>query len=56
MRENPLHVYPLDDLREHVIEGYGEKCWCGVRVDDGIVVHTSADGREDFETGKRKPS
>ena len=53
---NPLHVYPLNDLREHVIEGYGENCWCNIRVEDGIVIHTSMDGREKFETGERKVS
>ncbi len=56
MTGEPLHVYPVDDLREHVIEGYGEGCWCGARVEDGLVIHNSLDGREQFETGERKPS
>jgi hypothetical protein len=53
---DPFHVYPLGDLREHVLEGHGELCWCGVRIEDGIVIHTSADGREACETGARGPS
>lgn len=51
----PVHVYPLNDLREHATDG--TECWCGAEEDDeGIVVHNSADGREAFETGERKPS
>lgn len=46
MSDPVQHVYPLGDLREHVLEGMGESCWCGVRVVDGVVIHTSADGRE----------
>lgn len=54
-----LHVYPLDDLRDHET-GEGVTCWCRPRLEDEgaacIVVHNSMDGREDFETGHRKVS
>jgi hypothetical protein len=46
------HVYPVDDLREHVVTD----CWCGPVDDDGIVVHNSLDGREMYERGERKMS
>ena len=44
------HVYPVDDLREHVVTD----CWCGPVEDDGIVVHNCLDGREMYERGVRK--
>ncbi len=48
------HVYPLDDLREHVVEG--RNCWCCPDYDEeyDILVHHSLDGREEYETGERK--
>ncbi len=49
-------VIPLNDLRDHVS---GPKCWCDPVEDDvaaGLYVHKSADGRESFEDGSRKPS
>lgn len=49
-----FHVYPLNDLREHEISD--KPCWCKPRIEDGIVIHNSMDGREDYETGKRRPS
>lgn len=54
--KNYMHVYPLNDFREH--ETDGRDCWCGPRIDDedGIVVHNSLDGREHYETGERKPN
>jgi len=49
-----VHVYPLNDLVEHDIEG--EDCVCGPDVelvsaiDDGwLVTHHSLDGREEHE-------
>ncbi len=56
-KEAPIHhIYPIGDLREH--DTYGRTCWCNPKYDQehGLIVHNSADGREDFETGKRKPS
>ena len=51
-----IHVYPLGDLREHVLTPL---CWCRPRRDEDdreIVVHKSMDGREAFERGDRKAS
>lgn len=50
-----IHVYPIDDLREHVVDG-GE-CWCHPYVDVGdldeedIAIHNALDGREMRELG-----
>ena len=48
----PCHVWPCDDLREHDTSGWS--CWCRPEVDGDTVIHNSADGREDYETGARK--
>jgi hypothetical protein len=52
---NDVHTVPVDDIREHEPS---EDCWCEPEyyVDIGLIVHNSADGREKFETGERKPS
>ena len=49
------HVVPLNDLREHAEEA---TCWCNPRIDEelNLVTHNSADNREAFETGERKPT
>jgi hypothetical protein len=50
-----VHVYPTQDERPHTLEN----CWCNPQPDDDageILVHSSADGRENFETKERKPS
>lgn len=47
------HVVPLNDLREHESNG---SCWCKPTLDEGVWMHHSMDGREDFETGRRLPS
>lgn len=43
-----IHVYPVNDLTEHELEG--TCCWCQPDVDwnqpEVLVVHNSADGRE----------
>lgn len=50
------HVIPMNDIQEHICD-VGTTCWCNPTVDeDGVVIHNSADGREDFETGKRRVS
>jgi len=50
-----FHLIPLEDLREHEAT---MQCWCVPEEDndDPIVIHNSADGRELFERGERKPS
>lgn len=57
------HVSPIDDLRPHLTTKYsetGELCWCRPEVqeleDRTLIIHNSMDGREQFETGERKPS
>jgi hypothetical protein len=65
MSDEPIHVFPINDLIEH--DTSGEPCVCGpsdepVEREDGsmgwLVVHNSLDGRElsepDFE-GDRNP-
>ncbi len=47
----PIHVVPVNDLKEH--EERGTTCWCYPQVyeEDGetVVVHNSLDGRELIE-------
>ena len=48
------HIIPLNDLRPHEPE---MKCWCRPEInEDNVAVHHSMDGREDFQSGARKPS
>jgi hypothetical protein len=48
----PPTVYPLDDLRDHIVDG--RPCWCNPFDDDGVVVHNAADEREKYERGERQ--
>lgn len=46
------HVSPVNDLKEHILNGTW--CWCEPVVEDrggeGVwVIHNAADGREFFE-------
>ena len=54
-----LHVYPVDDTREHITDARG-KCWCNPTLQEEpsgyVVVHNSMDGREQYEMGQRKPN
>lgn len=53
-RENGVHVVPVDDLRDHE---FSEDCWCNPRIEeDVVIVHSSADERELYERGEKKPS
>ena len=54
MDNAPYHVYPLNDLREHVVDEQ-LSCWCRPIDDDGVIVHNAMDQREAYEQG-RKPS
>lgn len=54
-KSQDLHVVPLYDLREHQVDA---GCWCNPELSDAIPdlwIHKSADGREDYESGIRKP-
>lgn len=46
------HVYPVDDLREHVLKGVA--CWCRPELDEEyeVVIHNSMDRREEYEEGR----
>jgi hypothetical protein len=41
-----IHVVPLNDIREHEDSG---DCWCKPRLEDGVWIHYSMDGRELLE-------
>lgn len=45
------HCYPLNDYREHVTEG--KECWCNPEIDEEyqVIIHSSMDKRELYETG-----
>lgn len=45
-----LHVYPIDDLKPHVLEG--DYCWCQPVLEDDLIVHNSLDERESYEHGR----
>jgi hypothetical protein len=49
------HIMPEGDLFDHETSA---RCWCHPDLDeeDWVAMHHSADGREDFEQGRRKPS
>ena len=49
------HIIPCDDLWDHSLDA---DCWCCPNLDEEywVATHQSADGREDFEAGRRKPS
>ena len=53
-----VEVYPADDIGHHSIDTRG-RCRCRPEIEedglDWIVIHQSFDGREDYETGKRRP-
>jgi hypothetical protein len=47
------HVIPIDDLREHTIDG---QCWCDAKGNEDeppVWTHNSADRREEFELGRK---
>lgn len=49
--ESGVHVMPNGETHERSID-----CWCSPTDDDGVVIHASADNREAFENGARKPN
>ena len=47
------HVYPLNDLREHILDPQGS-CWCKPEEIETVWVHNSMDRREEYENGRAK--
>jgi hypothetical protein len=46
------HILPINDIREHE---ESIDCWCEPEEDiNGVIIHNSADGREDYEVGLKK--
>lgn len=47
----PIHIYPVNDIHEHKIEG--DDCWCAPLIEwegeQKIVIHNAADKREYIE-------
>lgn len=50
------HLVPVDDSRQHTFDT-ANPCWCEPFYDEetGYHIHFSADGREAYEEGLRKP-
>ena len=50
------HVVPTNDLRVHSCQK-DPPCWCNPVYDEeqDLYIHNSADGREAYEGGWRKP-
>lgn len=48
-----IHLLPFNDLFPHVLSR--TECWCHPELDieDGLVTHNSADGREYYENGRK---
>jgi len=44
-----VHVTPLNDLKEHILSA---DCPCNPRIEDGVCIHNSWDGREGVEQWK----
>lgn len=47
-----IHIYPNNDIKEHILEGVN--CPCEPKIttdgyDDVIIIHNSFDGREGVE-------
>jgi hypothetical protein len=52
--DGEMHIVPIDDTRQH---DPSTACWCEPRDEGGtIFAHNSADHREQYERGERKPS
>jgi hypothetical protein len=53
--DEDIHVVPRNDTVDHWTTVH---CWCQPERDNeqlNVVVHNSADGREAYERGLRKP-
>jgi len=50
--DEPVHVYPINDIHEHTFEGDTCACNPSVQPQEGggvVIVHNSWDGREGLE-------
>jgi len=45
------HIYPVEDLKPHDLEG--DTCWCDPCVEDDLVIHNAMDERETYEQGRK---
>jgi hypothetical protein len=45
----PRHCWPEGDTSPHDTDSPGPVCWCKPFMDGAIIVHNSADGREQHE-------
>ena len=44
-----IHIIPVNDIQYHI---ESRDCWCNPKeypLESGVIIHKSADGREDFE-------
>jgi len=51
-----IHMVPRGDFRQHK---KSMSCWCKPYTRDEeprVVIHNAMDGREMYDTGKRRPS
>lgn len=51
-----IHMIPVADIRQHTFSN-NPCCWCNPEYDaeNDLYIHKSADGREDYEEGRRLP-
>jgi hypothetical protein len=54
--DDPAHMVPTFDTKPHICRS-DRKCWCNPHYDEhnDVMIHNSADGREDYEEGWRLP-
>jgi len=45
------HIYPVEDMKPHVLDG--DTCWCCPCVEDDLVIHNAMDERETYEQGRK---
>lgn len=45
------HIYPVEDLKPHDLEG--DNCWCQPCVEEDLVIHNAMDERETYEQGRK---
>lgn len=52
-KDGSPHIIPTHDSHPHRCSA---ECWCRPVIDgDGLMSHHSADGREAYERGERRP-